>query len=62
MNTSNFPGRRERKQTEAKERDAAWAALSPKDRLAALDRRLGKGKGAVKQRARLAKQISASKK
>lgn len=33
MNTSNFPGRRERKQTEAKERDAAWAALSPKDRL-----------------------------
>lgn len=55
MNTSNFPGRRERKQHEAAERDAAWAGLTLKDKLAALDRRLGKGQGAVKQRARLLK-------
>ena len=64
MNTSNFPGRLERKRAEGAERDAAWAALSFKERLASLDRRLGRGQGAIKQRARLAKQIAggASKK
>jgi len=41
----------------AEKRQATWAALSPKEQLADLDRRLGAGVGAVKQRARLAKKI-----
>jgi hypothetical protein len=35
------------------ERLAAWQKLSPTEQLDALDRRLGKGKGAAKQRKRL---------
>jgi|SRR5579885_1851015 len=38
---------------EAKERQEAWAKLGPKGQLAALDARLGKGVGAMAQRARL---------
>lgn len=34
-------------------RQKAWAALSPREQLASLDRRLGESKGAGKQRARL---------
>lgn len=45
----------------ATERNDAFAALSPIEQLAALDVRLGKGKGAVKQRAKLAVKIKASK-
>ncbi len=38
-------------------RKADWQTLSPKEQLAALDARLGKGQGAKKQRARLAKAL-----
>lgn len=38
---------------EAKEREAAWRKLSPTQQLTDLDKRLGNGVGAVKQRARL---------
>lgn len=47
------PDNNEIKQSEANERNAAWSKLSPKEQLEALDRRLGKGVGAQKQRARL---------
>ena len=53
------PDRNEDKRAEARERDAAWSALSPEQQLANLDSRLGKGKGAKRQRARIAKVISA---
>lgn len=48
----------EKKRTEAAERTARWEALSTKEKIADLDRRLGKGQGAVKQRARLAAQLA----
>ena len=41
------------KETEAKERNEAWAKLTPEQQLASLDERLGKGIGAKKQRARI---------
>lgn len=47
------PDNNELKRSEAKERQEVWSKLSPKEQLAALDARLGKGIGATKQRARL---------
>jgi hypothetical protein len=44
---------KEEKQAEAAERDKYCASLSPQERLAGLDRRLGPGVGAKKERARL---------
>jgi hypothetical protein len=41
------------KQKEAIERNEVWAQLTPEQQLADLDRRLGKGIGAKKQRARI---------
>ena len=41
------------KQTEAIVRNEAWAKLTPEQQLADLDKRLGKGIGAKKQRARI---------
>ena len=41
------------KTQEAIERNKAWAQLTPKQQLEDLDRRLGKGVGAKKQRARI---------
>ena len=48
------PVRFDAKRKDALERNAAWAALGPLKQLEALDRRLGVGAGAAKQRARLA--------
>ncbi len=47
---------------EATARNEAWAGLSLKDKLAALDARLGKGVGATKQRARILAMMEAPKK
>jgi hypothetical protein len=44
---------------EAKERQAAWDGLSIQQKLDSLDTRLGKGVGAVKQRARLVVALTA---
>ena len=41
------------KQKEAIERNEAWAQLTPEQQITDLDRRLGKGIGAKKQRARI---------
>lgn len=54
MNPANFPRNRQRKQNEAKERQAAWDAITLIDQLHNLDRRPGK---AVKQRAKIQKKI-----
>tara|TARA_Y100001937_G_C6997548_1_gene274941 strand:+ start:35 stop:226 length:192 start_codon:yes stop_codon:yes gene_type:complete len=48
------------RQAEAKERNAARAALTDQQQLDRLDKILGAGVGAVKERARLAKRIEAS--
>ena len=45
------------KQTEAAVRNEAWAKLTYEQQLADLDRRLGKGIGAKKQRARIQHKI-----
>ena len=45
------------KETEAIVRNEAWAKLTPEQQLADLDRRLGKGIGAKKQRARIQHKI-----
>ena len=44
---------KEARQNEALERMGKYAKLSPKDKIAKLDRELGKGVGATKQRATL---------
>ena len=46
------------KQQEAIERNEYWAQLTPEQQIANLDRRLGKGIGAKKQRARIQNKIS----
>ena len=45
------------KQTEEAVRNEAWAKLTPEQQIADLDRRLGKGIGAKKQRARIQHKI-----
>lgn len=49
---------KQQKRTEAVARDTEWRKLTPKQQLAALDKRLGKGVGAAKQRARLQEEIN----
>ena len=46
------------KQQEAIERNEAWVQLTPEQQIADLDRRLGKGIGAKKQRARIQYKIN----
>jgi len=55
MNPTNFPGRKKLRKEEGVVRQAACDRLTPVERLARLDLRLGAGVGAVKERARLAK-------
>ena len=45
---------REARRVEGDKRNAEWAALTPAEKLASLDRRLGKGVGARRQREKLA--------
>jgi hypothetical protein len=54
------PDRKEDRRTAAHDRNDAWAELSPAKQLAELDRRLGKGVGARRQRARLARAARAA--
>ena len=49
--------RKQSKRIEAAERNAKWANLSPRQQMDALDKRLGKGVGANKQRARIRARI-----
>lgn len=56
------PDNNEIKANEATERQAAWSKLTPAQQLEALDRRLGKGVGAAKQRVRLQALINSPKK
>jgi len=46
-------GRQELRQSEALERQKVWGIMTPQQQLEDLDRRLGKGVGATKQRTRL---------
>jgi hypothetical protein len=48
------------KRAEAVERNEAWSGLSASKQLAELDRRLGRGVGARRQRARLARAVRAA--
>jgi hypothetical protein len=53
--------RLKQKRERAQEVEQHWASLTTAQKIADLDRRLGKGKGAKKQRARLAAQLEAEK-
>lgn len=57
MKRMNFPGRRKLRREEALERAQARSDRSHQEQLARLDRLFGKGKGAAKERARLAGEI-----
>ena len=46
------------KRKEAQSRQAAHDELTPREKLAKLDRKLGKGKGAVKERAKLNERVA----
>lgn len=54
MNTANFTNRKAEKQAQAKERNEAYAKLSPQQKLAGLDKL---GLRALRQRARIQSQI-----
>lgn len=53
------PDQHAAKVKEAKKRQVDWASLSPSEQLVALDRRLGHGLGALKQRTRLKLKLEA---
>lgn len=53
MKRMNFPGRREIRRDEAHQRAESRAKRSALQQLALLDERLGEGKGARRERARL---------
>ncbi|MDD3988216.1 MAG: hypothetical protein PHC93_04610 [Candidatus Omnitrophica bacterium] len=57
MKPKNFPEKKA-KRKEAEERVANWRTLQPEEKLNDLDRRLGKNKGAQKQRAKIEKQLT----
>ena len=50
--------RAERQQKERDERNAEWRALTPQQQVQELDRRLGVGLGAAKQRKRIAERLA----
>ena len=50
--------RKAQRQSEAQARQASYDKLSPKEKLARLDKKLGKGQGAKKQRERLMAEMS----
>jgi len=56
MLRKNFPRRKEQRREEAVERQAARMSRTNKQQLELLNRKLGKGVGAVKERNRLSKE------
>lgn len=54
------PDLKEFKRDEAEIRVMAWQRLTPKEQLAVLDRRLGPGVGATKERAKIAARMAGS--
>ena len=56
---SRRPDKTKFRREEAKERQEAWNALSPAQKIARLDAKLGAGVGAEDQRARLQEQLEA---
>lgn len=52
--------RKEELREAAKAAEAKWQALSPADQLKELDARLGEGKGATRQRARITQRLAAA--
>lgn len=50
--------RKEQRRAEAEARNALWASKTPQEQLAYLDNMFGAGKGASKQRAKLAKKLA----
>jgi len=56
-----YPVRKQQRQKEAQERNAHWASLTPEEKIASLDRRLGSGRGAKKQRLKIQREINKSK-
>jgi hypothetical protein len=54
------PDKLTNKRTEAVARNEDWSALSAKKQLGELDRRLGRGIGAHRQRARLSRAVKAA--
>lgn len=57
MPRKNFPTRRTARREDAQERQTERNERTPQEQLAILDRRLGKGVGATKERAKLAELI-----
>jgi hypothetical protein len=57
LEQDEFRSRKEIRQDEAKERQALRDKRTPQDQIAVLDAKLGVGVGAVKERARLQKEI-----
>lgn len=55
MKRMKFEGRRDVRRIDAETRQMGRDSLTPQEQLDLLDRRLGKGKGAVKERAKLKK-------
>jgi hypothetical protein len=53
-----MPQSKEQRRKTAEEIQTAWGALSPEEQLKHLDRRLGRGVGAQKQRAKIARRIA----
>lgn len=53
--------RKEELREAAKAAEEKWQALSPAEQLKQLDARLGEGKGATRQRARIAQKLAAAK-
>ena len=56
--SNNRRDRQSVRRIEAEGRQSVWDDLTPAQQIATLDRRLGKDKGAKKQRARIAKALN----
>lgn len=60
MKPMNFPKRKNQRREEAKKRNSAWQKLTPEQKIASLDQRLGKDVGAKKQRLKIKREMEKS--